>query len=308
MSSRPHHYSADQLAAFKRAAFDPKIHAYPGTLKIKKALRLTLAQREIEARFAAQLEADLEYFVDKYRRDYGSVLNTDNARELSSDYCKSRKTRAVHSASVQEPASALVKEIWHRMLAEEKSPSDDFVLFLAGGGGSGKTRATEEPGLKELKSQAQIIFDTTMADTLSSIRKVEEALNAGKRVAVRYIHRPIEQAITGVVARAVKEGRVVPVNVLAHDHFNAQATIIALAKRYRGEASVDIAVLNNSREGPSMQEVSVDHIEHNRYHDLAELRRRIEEVIKHEYKRRKGRADILPDDTFQAFFDKTLDR
>jgi len=303
LPSRPHQLSAEIFAEFKRAAFNPKVHAYPGRLKIKKAFRLTLAQREIEARFAAQIETDPEYFIEKYRREFGNILNTDNARELCADYCKSRKSRAVHSASVQEPASALVKEIWRRMLAEEKSPGEDVVLFLAGGGGSGKTKATEEPGLKEIKQRAQIIFDTTMADPAQSIHRVEEALNAGKKVAIRYIHRPIEQAIKGVVERAVKDGRVVPINVLAHDHFNAQATIIALAEYYRSEDGVRIVVQNNSRECHLLQEVSVDHIQHNRYHDLAELRRRIEEVIKHEYESRKDTEDTFPDYTFQAFFD-----
>lgn len=307
LPSRPHQPSAAQFAAFKRAAFDPKVRAYPGRLKIKKALHLTSNQREIEARFAAQIETDPEYFINKYRHDYGNVLNTDNARELCADYRESKKSKSAHSASVQEPASALVKEIWQRMLAEEKSPGKDIVLFLAGGGGSGKTRATEEPALKEIKREARIILDTTMADTASAIRKVEEALNAGKRVAIRYIHRPIEQAVKGVVKRAVKQGRVVPVDILAHDHFNAQVTFIALETYYRTNRRVSIRVLDNSRDGQFPQKASVDHIKHNRYHDLAGLRSRIEEVIKHEYESRKGTEDSIPDYTYQAFFDKALD-
>lgn len=305
---RPHQPSADLFAAFKRAAFDPKVDAYPGTLKIKKASHLTASQREIEARFAAQIEADPEYFVDKYRRDYGNVLNTDNARELSVDYRNSKKSRAAHSASVHEPASAVVKEVWRRMLLEEKTPSENVVLFLAGGGGSGKTRVTEAPYVKDLKDQVQIIFDTTMADMSSSIRKVEEALNAGKSVAIIYVYRPIEQAIKGMVERALKKGRIVPIHVLAHDHFNAPTTLIALEKRYRSNRSVGIRVLDNSRDGQSPQDVSVDYLKHNRYDDFAELRHRIEEVIESEYESRKGTEDAFPDYAHQAFFDQTLDR
>ena len=153
LPSRPNAPTAEQFAAFKRAAFDLKVNRYPGGLGIKKARGLTSAEREIEARFAAQIEADLEYFIAKYRRDYGKVLNTDNARELSADYRKSKRSRAEHAASVQEPASAVVKEVWRRMLAEKESSGADAVLFLAGGGGSGKTRATEAPGSRSIRTR-----------------------------------------------------------------------------------------------------------------------------------------------------------
>jgi Zeta toxin len=306
-SSRPHAPTADQLAEFRRAALDPKINKYPGALEIVKSLRLTAAQREIEARFAAQIEADPEYFIDKYRHDYGNVINTDNARELSPDYRKSKRSRTEHSASVHEPASAVVKEVWRRVLAEVKLAGNDTVVFLAGGGGSGKTTATDMPGVKEYKDLAQVIFDTTMASTTSSIRKVEEALNAGKRVAVIYIHRPIEQAVKGVVERAVKEGRVVPIDVLAHDHFAARQTIIALEKRYRADGAVFILVLDNSRDGQAAVKVSVDFIRRNRYDDISGLRTRIEEVLTNEWESRKGAQNALPEYAYQAFLGQAVD-
>lgn len=305
--SPPHPPSTEQLAAFTRAALDKKIDEYPGVLKIKKAHRLTATQRKVEARFATQIEADPEYFIAKYRRDYEKVINTDNARELSADYRKSKKSRAENAAAVQEPASALVKEVWRRMLAEEESPGKDAVLFLAGGGGSGKTRATELPGIKNYKDEAQIIFDTTMANTTSSISKVEEALNAGKRVAIMYIHRPLEKAVRGVVERAVNDGRVVPVDVLAHDHFNAQATIIALEERYRNDKTVFIQILDNSEDGKDAKKVSVDFIKANRYDDVAGMQSRIVEVINEEYERRKGTEDALPDYAYQALLGQTVD-
>jgi hypothetical protein len=136
---------------------------------------------------------------------------------------------------------------------------------------------------------------------------VEEALNAGKRVAIFYIHRPIEQAIRGVVERSVEDGRIVPVDVLAHDHFHAQATIIALHERYEKEGTVFIQVLDNSRDGQPAEEVSVDFIKANRYDDPTGLRSRIEEVINEEYERRKGTKDALPDYGYQAFLGHAVD-
>ena len=146
-----------------------------------------------------------------------------------------------------------------------------------------------------------------MASTASSIRKVDEALSAGKRVAIIYIHRPIEQAIKGVVERTVQEGRVVPIDLLAHDHFNAQRTIIALEKRYRTNGAVFITVMDNSRDGQPAKPVSVDFIKRNRYDDLAGLRSRIEDLIKDDYESRKGTEGALPDRAYQAFFGQTLD-
>ena len=305
--SRPHAPTRDQLAEFRRVAFNPEISKYPGAFKIIKAVRLTAAQREIEARFAAQIEADPEYFIDKYRHDYANVINTDNARELSSDYRKSKRSRAEHSASVHEPARAIVKEVWRRLLAEDKTPGIDTVVFLTGGGGSGKTTATDVPGVKEYKDMAQIIFDTTMASTASSIRKIDEALRAGKRVAIIYIHRPIEQAVKGVIERAVNDGRVVPVDVLANDHFNAQRTIIALEKRYRDEGAVFILILDNSRYRQPAVKVSVDFIRGSQYDDISGLRTRIEEALAHECKSRKGAQNSLPEYVYKAFLGQAVD-
>jgi hypothetical protein len=298
--SRPRQPSASMVEAFMKASVDLGVTGYPGALKIRKAEKLTPDQRAVEARFAAQIEADPEYFFSKYLTDYGEVLNTDNARELSADYNESHRSRAEHAASVQEPAGAIVKELWKRLLQQDDPEGNNVVLFLAGGGGSGKTRATESPGVKEFKDEAQIIYDTTMANTSSSIRKVEEALDAGKSVAVLYIHRPVELAVRGVIQRAVSEGRVVPAEVLAHDHFYAQETFLELADRYRDEAGVLLAVLDNSKDGLPAEETSIDFIRQNRYDSVAGVQRRIEEVIDDEYERRKGTKSALPDYAYQA--------
>lgn len=307
LPSRPEQPSPSMMEAFMKASVDPRVATYPGKLEIQKAEKLTPDQRTVEARFAAEIEADPEYFFRKYLADYGEILNTDNARELSADYSESKGSRAEHAASVQEPASAIVKELWKRLLQQDDPRDNNAVLFLAGGGGSGKTRATESPGVKEIKDQAQIIYDTTMANTSSSIRKVEEALDAGKAVAVFYIHRPLELAVRGVVQRAISEGRVVPAEVLAHDHFYAQETFLELADRYGAEEGVLLRVLDNSKDGLPAAETSVDFIRQNRYDNVAGVQRRIEEVIDDEYERRKGTKIALPDYAYQAFRGKAVD-
>ena len=59
---------------------------YPGKLGITKARHLSAAERAVEARFAAYLEAHTDQAIARYIEKFGNEINTDNARELSSDY------------------------------------------------------------------------------------------------------------------------------------------------------------------------------------------------------------------------------
>jgi Cdc6-like AAA superfamily ATPase len=140
------------------------------------------------------------------------------SRELSEDYSHSKDSRARLAVAVHEPASALIKTLWTEMLAERDPSGRNEVLITAGGAGSGKTATVEILG-REVRDAAQIVYDTTLADYNSAIKKVEAAIAAGKRVTIFYIHRPIEKAVQGVLERAMRIGRTVPLKVLANDHF-----------------------------------------------------------------------------------------
>ena len=121
---------------------------YPGKLGIAKARHLSAAERAVEARFAAYLEAHTDQAIARYIEKFGNEINTDNARELSSDYApggidaEDAATIAARTSwghAVHEPSSALAKELFRRALRKD-TPADrrKQVVFTAGGAGVGQ--------------------------------------------------------------------------------------------------------------------------------------------------------------------------
>lgn len=214
--------------------------------------RLTLTEQGIEADFKEKLRTtpweDLktEYAGLEESGD-GRVLSVDAARELSPDYLRDRTL----SNAVHEPASAFIRRLYVERLAEAATAKQlAEVVFTAGGTGAGKTT-----GLKFMKGlkDSQIIMDGNLAKTASAIKKIEQALAAGKRVTVNYVYRdPIEALLNGAMKRAMKQlrefgtGRTVPIRVHASTSTGARETILNLAKKYAGDDRVAVMMIDNS--------------------------------------------------------------
>ena len=225
-------------------------------LKVSPDTTLPKEMAEIETRFTKQLNEDLDGAIDQYRNlpdsDGGRIINTDLARELSPDYVADRTL----SAAVHEPASAFTKSYYARLLAEPAQPGKfNEVLFTGGGTGAGKSTALED-ALLEKTVRSQIVYDTNLAGFPSSVKKVDEALDAGKDVTIAYVYRDPIEALTGggefgggAVQRAKRMGRTVPVNIHVGTHVRSIETVKDLAKHYEGNPNVDIRVIDNSR-GP----------------------------------------------------------
>lgn len=172
----------------------------------------------------------------------GRVLNTDIARELSPEYRADRsRATEVHTAS-----SNFIKKLFAQKLKEPAPDGlDDIVLFTAGGAGAGKSTGME---LVPDAKHAGIIYDTTMDKLESSISKIEQALEAGWIVKILYTYRePLESLENGVLQRAEKVGRTVPISVLVNTHLGARKVIDALAERYKNDTRVDFIAIDNSR-------------------------------------------------------------
>lgn len=228
---------------------------------IERAANLSDDARNIETRFANDIEGDLEGAIARYANikdaKGGKVLNTDVARELSKDYLKDR----TRSNAVHEPASWLVKKMYERKLAEAPGAGEDpLVVFSAGGTGAGKTTGLEKLGT--LTKRAQIIYDTNMNTLPSGIAKIDQALAAGKNVVLAYTFRdPIEALRNGALPRAMRQenefgsGRTVPVSEHVKTHVGARDTVERIAAHYAGDARVSVQVLDNSR-GPGQVKVT----------------------------------------------------
>ncbi len=237
---------------------------------IPRDISLPASERVIESKFANQLEADVPAAMEQYAKlpesDNGKILNTDLARELSPDY-RADRTR---SAAVHEPASWLVKEMYVKKLAEPLKPGEEpIVIMSAGGTGAGKTSGLEKlQAANPILDRAQIIYDTNMNGLDSSAKKIDQALAAGKNVAVVYTYRdPVKALVEGALPRAMKKGRTVPIDEHAKTHVGAASTVKALAERYKGDPRVTFDLSDNSGkkgEPKPMKLAEVPNLEYNR--------------------------------------------
>jgi len=181
--------------------------------------------------------------------DGGSVINTDIARELSSDYVKDR----TKSADVHEPASAFTKRLYADKLAEPTPAGKDReVLFTAGGTGAGKSTGLDS--LKAAGEKPEIVYDTNMNKAESAVQKIDQALAAGRTVKILYTYRdPVEALRQGALKRAMRQegefgsGRSVPLDEHAKTHVGAAKVIRELSEKYKDDKRVTFKYLDNSR-------------------------------------------------------------
>lgn len=226
----------------------------PLKLDIPYAGELTPEQQRIEADFRRQIGTDPDAAMKAYTgledAAGGKILNTDTARELSADYLKNRG----ESAAVHEPASALVKFMYEKKLAEPPAPGEiPMVLFSAGGTGAGKTSALSRLIPNAVK-EAQVVYDTNLNNAGSAIRKIDQALAAKKNVTIAYVYRePIDALKGGALPRAMRQekkfgtGRTVPLDKHIDTHVGSREAIDAIAAHYAGDERVQIRAIDNSQ-------------------------------------------------------------
>ena len=218
-------------------------------VQIPEGANLNPTQREVEARARAAVIGDLDGHLARYIElpdtDNGKVINTDLARELFPDY---QHAREIHSPSVHEPASAVVKELYARKLAEADPNELNMVTFTAGGTGAGKSSGIGAvPLASHIRDASQIVYDTNMANARSGAEKIDLALAHGKQVNILFVGLDPEVAFRRMLGRAMKIGRTVPLDEHIKTHRGSADAMIELMERYQGNDKVQFVILDNGR-------------------------------------------------------------
>lgn len=289
--------------------------AYPGKLGIAKAANLSAPEREVEARFAAYLEAHTDAAISRYIATYGKEINTDNSRELSADYAPGGldaqdvatiAARLRWSDAVYGPANAFSKELYRRALIRGMPTGlEKRVVFTAGGAGVGKSTAIRKlASVAELVEQAEILFDTTLSTETTALLRIQQALDAGRRVSIVLIYRdPIVSLNSGVLPRAKSTGRVMYLDGFIRTHLEALDTLLKISDLYKDDDRVSITVIDN-RLGVEYAVVA------DREFVVAMAQRYSRETLKAEIaqalqtayeKGRQGDPDGIPEEIFRAF-------
>jgi len=202
---------------------------------------LSLEERRIEVKFAAELAADLDAAATEYKRRFANVLDRNSVQELSTDYAATRESRQQWSIATLEPAGAFVDWFYAKTLKAAKP--GDVIVFNAGGQGSGKTTATKSMPARG----AVLIMDGTLQNLQRSRDHFQVALQHGLKLEIRFVYCPWRQAVTNMIRRAVEEGgRIVPLRRSAGGHFHAARTTLHLATEHARNPSFSLVIVDNS--------------------------------------------------------------
>ena len=216
---------------------------------------LSKQEQKIEQNFIEYLQNDPEGAIKLYREKFGKIISTDEARELSEDYNPqnvskdaNKIARSKWSSAVFKPAGALAAEVYERALKEQSSNPETYVVFTAGGAGSGKTSSIKGiASLQKIINDAQFIYDTTLSNEPSSRKRIEMALKAGKEVRIIYVYRdPIQSFVNGALPRAEDEGRTMSLDGFSNTHVNAPLSLGKIVNTYRGNKRIHFYIIDNN--------------------------------------------------------------
>ncbi len=229
---------------------------YPGPLQIPvNKLGLSGLELHAEEEFSELLQLDLnllsQIYSDMPSSQHGKILDIDLARKLFPPFDDGLIGANLYSESTHVPASQFINYLFKtdviRISNEKEAPA---MLFLAGGGGSGK--GTIGKVLPNIYDDVDLVLDGTLASLKKARDRIQYVLKHGFKTNIIYVFRPVDLAIPGIVQRAMRTGRGVPIVVAAEDHYDAQKTVLALSKEFSDQ--INIIVINNSGEfNPRME-------------------------------------------------------
>ena len=202
--------------------------------------------KDIGAELQHRVDHDFDALVGEYEAlpgtDGGRILDADIARELSPEY-RADRSRA---SEVHEAVSAFIAKLYRAKV--EALPTGSSIVLMAGGGGAGKSSAHDLLG--SLIDTAALVLDGTLSSAQKAKANIDAALSAGHFVVVPYVYRdPVDAVVKGVLPRAMKTGRTVPVDALVKAHVGASSAVRELAKRYAGIKTFRVEAIDNTR-GP----------------------------------------------------------
>jgi predicted ABC-type ATPase len=243
--SQPEHAAALAEQEFSRSL--PNTEAGDALQKRLGDAQLTGVDKEIEREAFELLARDEGGLIDKYISLYGKNVNTDDARELFPAYQADRS----RAAAVHGPSTELSNKVYAKLLEENRGTVDE-VIFVAGGGGSGKTTALKKMVLDQGADDV-ITFDGTFANPSANQERIKQALDNGYEVSVVYIHveNPLK-ALANALDRAERmaaekgSGRTIPTAQLIEQHAKARQAFVNAAKEMKSDPRATFQIIDNS--------------------------------------------------------------
>lgn len=238
-------------------------------------------QKNIESKFAKDLDENYEERKTDYLKEHGNVFDTDNARWLSPEY---KENPAELSSAVHVPAREFVTKIYKEELAKNaKKGQKNIVTFTSGGSGVGKSSLVK----KAQDAKSQLIVDTNLSHFDSAVKDVNEAIDAGKGVHISYMYKdPVKAFKEGVMGGKTRGGRTVPVDVAVGSNEGSLETIKQLSEHFKGNKKVKFQYFENNGKVGKMKPLSLKDVQKIKP-DYKFAKKEINEHLDNEYEQGK---------------------
>jgi hypothetical protein len=231
-----------------------------------------LKENSVGDLFNREIAADVDGAVAAYKQipktKGGKIIDADQFRELSPEY---RENRAL-SADVHEPASALSKVYFDRLLDETRGQEGNWI-FTGGGPASGKSAAVSDA----MEDAAQAVVDGTMGNYRKVIQQVNRVLeDPSKDVDIVYINRDPLKAFDLALKRAsdmeaeLGTGRTIPAKSFIDMHVQSRKSIREINEAFKDNPDVDIQIWDNNGGYGDQFQTTIDKVKDFDYNDAAE--------------------------------------
>jgi len=155
----------------------------------------------------------------------GKIISTDLARSLNPDYAAPVENGALRPYFATDgPAAAYMNDRLSREL-QNRGQRRTFLL-AAGGWGAGKSHVLAR------QVKADLTLDGTVSDPKWAASIIQKALDNGWQVVHAHVQRPFELVGQGVVERAIREGRAVPLAKAPAIHRASLQTALAMRAKF----------------------------------------------------------------------------
>lgn len=222
-------------------------------------------------------EKMLQDYNARAEKTYGSsnVVSADEAKHIIPKY------DGANASDYHEASSTFAKKRYAELLTENKGKGNNTVMFTSGGTGAGKTSGLRAAGVKV--KDYPVVYDGNLS-SVSSIKKVQDALDGGFKVQIIYVQRdPVTAFTEGVLPRVNKENRVVGIDEHIERHSEAFAMLQDLRAKFGDK--IDIKYVDNTGPHGSAHFSSLDNLPRFAYAG-DELRARLHGAL--ETARKKG--------------------
>ena len=240
-------YQSIEAARRGQDRLDNQYGGYRYQIREIKTNEVRFSNRSMGQALQDRVDNDFDSLVQEYNAikgtDGGRILDADMARELSPEY-RENKTRA---AEVHSAVSSFIEKLFkQRVIAAKKTGG--AVVLTSGGGGAGKSSANEFAS--SIMKNANTIWDGTLSTPEKADKAVNLILENNQVAYVVYTYRDPVDALAnpkgGVLDRAMKTRRVVPIYSLVKTHTGSSKTVRMLDEKYGDDKRFKLLVIDNS--------------------------------------------------------------